>query len=95
MDQPRIVLIPRIPDDSAPEVVFETDAGFAVEATDADVQAFQAQSIAVLQLYSTVDDWIAKIQDLTRDEAVAAAGNDQSQALASLDPASRGQFSVA
>lgn len=95
MDQPRVVLISRFPDDSAPDVVFETDAGFGVQATDADVQAFQAQGIAVAELYATVDDWVAAVQDLTRDDAIAAVGNVQNQALASLDPANRGQFSVA
>lgn len=95
MDQPRVVLISRIPDDSAPDVIFETEAGFGVQATDDDLQVFQAQGIAVIDLYATVDDWAVAVQDLTRDDAIAAVEKVQNQALALLAPANRGQFSVA
>jgi hypothetical protein len=93
-DEPRIVLIPRIPDDPVPDVVFETPVGFAVQATDADIQAFRAQSIAVIELYSTVDDYLSAMQNVSSDEAIAAVGTVQNQALAALDPSNRAQFSV-
>jgi predicted Zn-dependent protease len=96
MDEVRkIVLVPRVPKDPHLDLLFRTARGFAVQATGAQVEAVRSQGIAVVELYATADDYVAAMQNLTKEQAIAAVEIKQTEALAALDPADRGQFPVA
>jgi len=97
MDEPvyRIVLIPRLPADSFPDVIFRTKKGFGVRATDEDVQSFRDQNILVVQLYADANVYAGAMVSKSKEEAIAAVESLQDQALAALDPGERDQFSLA
>jgi hypothetical protein len=93
-DERRIVVIPRWPDDSYLDLLFRTSKGFAVQVSDAQIQALRDQGIAAVKLYSTVNDYVSAMWNLSRDEAIAAIETVQTQTLAALDASDRNQFSV-
>lgn len=94
-EERRIVLIPRWPADMHLDLLFRTSKGFAVQISDAKLQALRDQGIAALKLYSTANDYASAMSNLTREQALAAIETAQTQALAALDPSDRDQFSVA
>jgi hypothetical protein len=94
-EERRIVLIPRWPADMHLDLLFRTSKGFAVQISDAKIQALRDQGIAALQLYLTVNDYVSAMSNLSREQAIAAVETTQSQALAALNPSDRDQFSVA
>ena len=94
-EERRIVLIPRWPADMHLDLLFRTSKGFAVQVSDAKIQALRDKGIAALKLYSTANDYASAMWSLSRDQAIAAIEAAQNEALAALDPSDRDQFSVA
>ena len=91
----RVVLIPRLPDDLVLDVLFRTGTGFAVQVSDEEVQAITSRGIAVADLYASANEYAAAMQNLTRDEAIAAIETNRNQVLAALTPDERRQFGLA
>jgi hypothetical protein len=90
-----IVLIPHMPDDLMLDYMFHTDAGIAVQVTEAEKQKLTDRGIAFVELFESANHYAATVSGLTSEEAVAAIGGKQSTALASLGPDERSTFGVA
>ena len=90
-----IVLVPRLPDTPYLGVVFRTDKGFAVRATEATLQSLKQQNISVVELFANTYEYLAAVSDRSAQEALAAIQDRQNQAIAALEPGDRDQFSVA
>ena len=94
-EQRKIVMIPGMPKSFRPDLLFRTPRGFAVQASDAEIETIRGEGIAVAQLYASAEDYVAAMQSLSKEDAIAAVETVQNQVLAALDPKDRDQFQVA
>ena len=91
----KIVLIPRMPNDFTLDLVFKTDRGLAVQASDDDIQRLRDRNIPFVELFSSGNEYAAMMMNSTRDQAIAAIESTQQTALAALSLEDQNEFGIA
>ena len=94
-DEPRVVLIPRMPEDEAYDLIFRTNRGLAIQATDEEIQTLRSKGIPVIELYATTNEYAGDMLNKTSDQALAAIQSLQDTRLASLPRKERDKFGLA
>lgn len=99
MAESRIMLIPRLPEDFALDVLFRGPDGFIVQASEAEIARLQQGDargpIAVAELYRDGNEYARAMSNLTKEEAIAALAAARTFAVAALSPSERSQFGIA
>ncbi|HEU0301622.1 MAG TPA: hypothetical protein VFR37_19360, partial [Longimicrobium sp.] len=77
------------------DVIARTSLGFVVRVSPQERAALQAEGVPFAPLFDSSGEYVAAVAGATRDQAVAALEQAQTQAIAALDPGARGAFGLA
>lgn len=90
----RVVLIARVPEGVHLDILYTTDHGFVVLVGERKLRLLQEAEVPLVELFATAGEYVAAVADKSREEALAALGGVEDQALAGLTPEERGRFIV-
>jgi hypothetical protein len=90
----RVVLVARVPEGLALDILYFSARGFVVLAGERTLELLRQAEVPLVELFATSGDYVAAVAEKSREEAVAALGGVEEQALAALSPEERGRFIV-
>ena len=94
-DELSIVLIPELPGDVSLDLLFKTDKGIAVRASEDQIQLLKSKGIPVVTLYSSGNEYAGAMFNLTEEQANTEINKQQDTRLAALEPDEKSKFGLA
>lgn len=91
----KIILIPRLPDDMALDILTRIGGGFIVQACAGEIGKLKAKGIAVAELYSSGNEFAGALFNQTKEAAVQILESKKTTAVAAMEPDDKKQFEIA
>ncbi|HKI04632.1 MAG TPA: hypothetical protein VKK31_21815 [Thermoanaerobaculia bacterium] len=88
----RVVLVARVPEGLHLDILYITDHGFVVLVGERKLRLLQEAEVPLVELFASSGEYVAAVAEKSREEALAALGGIEEQALAGLSEDERSRF---